>query len=90
MPLNATLLKAELVAAMTGKGWQITVTTPDGSVTNTKIGDLADVIATAVVNHIQANGLAIVPPTTFLVGCAGGPSPVVPIFNPSPVPLSIT
>lgn len=90
MPLNAPTLTNELFAAMTAKGWQVTVSTPDGSKTETSLKDLAEVIATAVVNHIVANGLATVPPATFLIGCTGGPTPVVPVLNPAPVPLAIT
>jgi hypothetical protein len=90
MALSAPALKADIFAAMQAKGWKVTVATPDGAMTETSLEDLADVIATAVVNHITANGQAIVPPTTFLVGCTGGPSPVVPVFNPSLVPLAIT
>ena len=90
MVMNAVTLQALLFAKMQAKGWKVTVTTPDGSVTETGLDDLAQVIAEAVVEHVTAAGLATIPAGIVMVGCTGGPTPVVPVLNPIPIPLAIT
>ena len=86
--MNKVTLQALLFSKMTAKGWQVSVTTPDGSVTPTSLNDLAQVIAEAVVEHIQAAGVATIPAGAVLIGCTG--PLVVPVPNPSPIPLVIT
>jgi hypothetical protein len=87
MAMNAVTLQAALFAAMQAKGWQVTVTTPDGSITPTSLNDLAEVIAKAVVDHITGMGLATIPPATVVVAVA---PPGVATMNPLPIPLVLT
>lgn len=90
MVMNAVTLQALLFSKMTAKGWLVTITTPDGTITPTSLNDLAQVIAEAVVEHVTAAGLATIPADIVMVGCTGGPTPVVPVLNPAPIPLAIT
>ena len=89
MVMNAVTLQALLFSKMTAKGWLVTITTPDGTITPTSLNDLAQVIAEAVVEHVTASAVATIPMSAVIVAVVPGP-PAAGTPNPAPIPLAIT
>lgn len=81
--MSITGLKEKILAEMEERGFPKTAVVQN-KVEDTGLDKFADAIASAVVEYIQQNAQAIIPPGTVLVAAQAG------VPNPSSISLTIT